>query len=564
MILGTHARPTHPLGAVLFGLFASSSLASGGLFQEPITLDTPNPEGAGGWFGASVTWVPDVNGDGKVEILVGAPHEDPGDSPTHAGRAYLFDGASRSLLREFNLVPEAANREFGFTVAGIEDVNGDGRGDVIIGTGSGAAYVFDGGTGSRLFQVSGGRSFGAVPDANGDGRSDIVASDHASVRLLDGATGQQLWRMSNPNLRTGSVNNSTLFGFSVSGIPDLNGDGRGDVIVGAPYEDLPLTADRPKALLDAGRVYVFDGAGGTLLHQLTSPDERVDSQFGRGVVGVPDLNGDGCGDFAIIQVGVGGPPGVSGRVYIYDGATGQVLRRTELVPPTNGETGNGFDFLRVVPDVIGDRQAEFLVAGWNNGDPRYYLFDGASSALIATLPYFAEPSISPMSGIPDLNGDGRGEVLISAAYDSQLHLFLSDGPPLPPTPSVAGFGNDGFLVRLTGEPGMTYELQVSDDLVSWTTLLKGAQANPVTEFLDVEAKNHPRGFYRTRTGSPSSQTSPPTSHRLTRTAPRRPSPRRGSSQGEALPRGNGARASRPQPFAQSDPDQAPRALMDGA
>src|SRR5262245_8257094 len=67
----------------LFALFVASFATSAAevKFKDPIVLDTPNPDGAGVWFGAAVTWVPDVSGDGKAEILVGASRESSGDSP---------------------------------------------------------------------------------------------------------------------------------------------------------------------------------------------------------------------------------------------------------------------------------------------------------------------------------------------------------------------------------------------------------------------------------------------------------------------------------------------------
>ncbi|MCA9441360.1 MAG: FG-GAP repeat protein, partial [Candidatus Omnitrophica bacterium] len=67
------------------------------------------------------------------------------------------------------------------------------------------------------------------------------------------------------------------FGWYVSGVPDLTGDGRGDVIVGA-------RSDNPGGSpTDAGRAYVYDGATGALLHSLASPNEEVGGRFGQSV-----------------------------------------------------------------------------------------------------------------------------------------------------------------------------------------------------------------------------------------------------------------------------------------
>ena len=61
--------------------------------QKPDTLfSTKSPfEEAGGFFGFSVSGAGDVNMDGKADVIVGARNEDPGSSPSGAGRAYVFE-----------------------------------------------------------------------------------------------------------------------------------------------------------------------------------------------------------------------------------------------------------------------------------------------------------------------------------------------------------------------------------------------------------------------------------------------------------------------------------------
>jgi hypothetical protein len=62
---------------------------SGATRELLFTLDSPNGEHQGA-FGRSVANAGDTNGDGRPEVLVGAPSENPGASPTDAGRAYVF------------------------------------------------------------------------------------------------------------------------------------------------------------------------------------------------------------------------------------------------------------------------------------------------------------------------------------------------------------------------------------------------------------------------------------------------------------------------------------------
>ena len=85
------------------------------------------------------------------------------------------------------------------------------------------------------------------------------------------------------------------FGDNVAGVPDANGDGRGDLLVGAPSENGGAT--------DAGRAYLFSGATGALLRTLTSPNAEVSGAFGEAVAGVPDA--DGLPEDVLVVVGAG-------------------------------------------------------------------------------------------------------------------------------------------------------------------------------------------------------------------------------------------------------------------
>jgi len=116
--------------------------------------------------------------------------------PEGMGRVYVFDGANGALLftltspSSLNPVTGRAGDWFGESVCGLADVNGDGLGDVAVGEGGEAIYIFDGATGLVLHwllapnRASGGdpvSTFGgalaAVPDANGDGRPELIAGD---------------------------------------------------------------------------------------------------------------------------------------------------------------------------------------------------------------------------------------------------------------------------------------------------------------------------------------------------------------------------------------------------
>jgi hypothetical protein len=302
-------------------------------------LVSPDPRYDGG-FGASVSAVPDVNGDGRPDLLVGAPGEGPGPSPSGAGRAHVFSGATGEFLHTLRSPSEEPNGYFGNAVAGVPDADGDGFGDLLVGAynedpgpsphDAGRAYLFSGTTGALLHRLrspneeaSGefGGAISGVADVDGDGRGDLVVGASQEglggrAYVFSGATGTRLYTLRSPNEEDWGH-----FGLSVSGLPDVDGDGRGDALIGASFETVG-------ALDFAGRAYLFSGAEGDLLRTLTSlaPLDQQPSDFGRAVSGVPDADGDGRYDLL-----VGAPiedtdldpddQGDQGRAYLFSGAT---------------------------------------------------------------------------------------------------------------------------------------------------------------------------------------------------------------------------------------------------
>src|SRR5690606_33453028 len=293
--------------------------ATGALLHELASLD---PE-AGGLFGIWVAGVPDADGDGRGDLLVGASHEDAG-----AGRAHRLSGATGAP--RYTLVSPHAEVStfFGKALAGVPDADGDGRGDLLVSafeedvagqTNVGRAYLFSGATGALLHTLLSptpqafayfGRSVSGVPDADGDGRGDLlVGALEPVVHLFSGATGAHLAALEAPE-PGGSVG----FGTSVAGVPDADGDGRGDLLVGARF------ARDGGSRLAPGQAFVFSGATGALLQEFSSLDPEYVGRFGGAVSGVPDADGDGRGDFLVgAPEEDGGMHPEAGRGYLFTG-----------------------------------------------------------------------------------------------------------------------------------------------------------------------------------------------------------------------------------------------------
>lgn len=217
------------------------------------TLTSPIPSGDDSSFGVAVAGVADVTGDGKGDVIVGAPEASPGAAPTGAGRVYVYNGATGALYDTITSIDEQANGEFGASVAGCGDLNGDGRGEIIVG----------------------------APNET----PDRVALNAGQVHIHSGLNGNFIRTL----FSTDPEANGN-FGGTVRGCGDLNDDGKADVVVGAEFEDVSAT--------EYGRVYRFSGASGDLIEMLTAPGSTAE-RFGHAIDASQDVNKDGKPDLVV-------------------------------------------------------------------------------------------------------------------------------------------------------------------------------------------------------------------------------------------------------------------------
>ncbi|MEO7166030.1 MAG: integrin alpha [Chthoniobacterales bacterium] len=268
------------------------------------TLDDPTPE-EGARCGFAVAGLGDVNGDGVSDILVGVPKKNSADGLADVGATYIFSGANGSLIRTLNPPAQTgANARFGSAVANAGDVDHDGVSDMLIGApGASRAYVYSGASSALLFTLTSPKpeslpSFGMAvaggQDVNGDGSPDFVIGAplqktlQGAAYVFSGSNGALLRSLRNTR------QDFSKFGAAVAMSPDLTGDGRPDVLVGAPDQKVD-------GLANAGEILIFNGRTNRLFLTRTAAAPKAFSAYGSAIA-TADFGSNGT-----VQTVVGAP-----------------------------------------------------------------------------------------------------------------------------------------------------------------------------------------------------------------------------------------------------------------
>lgn len=323
-------------------------------------------------YGLSVACPGDLDGDGRTDLLVGAP-----DEAKSSGHAHVLRGKPDGTFAEWYVLSGPTQGQFGSNVAGLGDLDGDGRPEFAVtapnentgGAGAGAVYIYraaDGPGARPILTLTGqlpleafGSSVAPAGDVNGDGHPDFLVGAVTNGAGAPGAGAAYLFLggsplSSRPAVRMVCTVGQSQFGASVSGVGDVNGDGVDDYAVGAPFD--------PSRGTGAGRVAVY--FGGHDPHE--APDLNLygrdgDCWFGSALCPLGDVNGDGFADFAVGAERDRGMAWRSGRVYVYHGAArpGAEPALALLGEGTGGILGHS---LAAAPDLDGDGCVA-LVAG---------------------------------------------------------------------------------------------------------------------------------------------------------------------------------------------------------
>jgi hypothetical protein len=373
------------------------------------------------FFGEKVASAGDINKDGKVDFLIGAP-EAQISGMSSVGKVCIISGADGSTIlfqkEGPGADPGADDWEgYGSSLQALGDINGDGYDDFAVGAqGSnlftieaGSVFIYSGKDGSLIRRFDGkyehqlfgsaitspasdkiviggrnnynavygykisdgtelfspitapfGQDFGYSAASTGFGRF-LIGAPSANLVNVYFVSGSLVFPIVSPYPGVNSQ-----FGWSLA-TADLNGDGRMDYIIGAPAAE------------GSGEVFAYSGTDGItlLLPKLVGEDDP--SRFGWAVAAIGDVNGDGVPDFAV------GAPDMDvlglrnnlpylkategGAVYIFSGADGSLLWKTY-----GEEEYNHLGYsIAALGDINGDGKGDFMVGvpGTSPGGKRY-------------------------------------------------------------------------------------------------------------------------------------------------------------------------------------------------
>jgi glycosylphosphatidylinositol phospholipase D len=412
---------------------------------QQLFRSVPGPA-ANALFGKACITVPDQNGDGIKDLLVGAPGFNSGRGAIYCiSGAYLAFGTGTQTLWSVQPTANPGDR-FGFALANVGDVTGDGVVDFLVGQPGydtttqdvGAIRLINGSSHavvSLIYGITAGGALGSAMAACGDpylsdGKSEVAVGAPgalAASSIVYVVAGNHLvsnGSVSSTALTDMSTTPSTGLGTSIVSGFDLDGDGLQELAVGEPGWDGP-------GATDAGRCRVCSVAGVQITQQLLYPSTIPGEHLGQSLDGAHDYDGDGVVDLVI---GAPNSPGANntqpGRIVVISGA--KLVAQTppyELYSIAGGPGSivpASYHFGAAVcasGDLNNDGVGDILVGSpdfFSTGNPgkgAVSIYSGATGVRIAGLIGANNDRIGDAlaGALADFDGDGFDEFVVAGS-----------------------------------------------------------------------------------------------------------------------------------------------------
>jgi hypothetical protein len=415
-----------------------------GTFQPAVTnFAGPNPYNEALW---------DVNGDGKVDVIVG----NMSDYGNGNGRVGVMLGKGDGTLQTAVAYDSGGNN---LSSVLVKDVNGDGKPDILAtnqcvdGSCTGAVGILLG-NGDGTFQGISPYNPGGINanslvavDMNRDGKLDLLAVNVCSdSNCSNGSVGVLLGNGDGTFHSAVQYASGGLYSFSLA-VADVDGDGKLDVLVADECSSSTCTNGKVSVLSGNGdgtfKAPTAYGSAGAYALSIVAGDVNGD--------GKPDLVvGNECGDISTCT----------------NGTVGVLLGNGDgtFEPAVGYNSGGAYTNSLAIADVNGDGRPDLVLT---NQCSNSSCTSGSAAVLLGNGEGTFQPAANYNTGglyanalaVEDINADGKLDLLVTD--QCQSNSTCNNGPP-----GMGSAGSYGFVAILLGNGDGTFQAPITINVPS--------------------------------------------------------------------------------------------------